>query len=128
MMNEKSNTHFPQPSHFLVKHHIFWYNLGFPKPLKGNQVRHILIITIIILVFLVSYWWIRRTRNITSIGLFYKEVGRLNEMCILFLIHHPLASISFRCSFFSFRFLPSSRKLFVISLNLLPECYFIREK
>ena len=28
----------------LVKHHIFWYNLGFPNPLIGNQVRHILII------------------------------------------------------------------------------------
>ncbi len=55
-MNEESNTHFPQPSHFLVKNHIFWYNLGSPKPLIGNQVRHILIITIIILVFLVSYF------------------------------------------------------------------------
>ena len=45
-----------ETSPILVKQHIFWYNLGFPKPLKGNQVRHILIITIIILVFLVSYF------------------------------------------------------------------------
>jgi len=26
---------------------------------------------------LVPYWWISRTQYITSIGLFYKEVGRL---------------------------------------------------
>ena len=32
----------------------------------------------------------RRTQYITSIGLFYKEVGRLWEMCIRFFIHHPL--------------------------------------
>ena len=31
-------------SPILVKHHIFWYNLGFPQPLIGNQVRHLLII------------------------------------------------------------------------------------
>ena len=33
----------------LVKHHIFWYNLGFPKPLIGNQVKHLLIILSILL-------------------------------------------------------------------------------
>ena len=48
-MNEKSNTHFPQPTHFLVKHHIFWYNLGFPNPLIVNQVKHLLIILSILL-------------------------------------------------------------------------------
>ena len=59
---------------------------------------------------------------------FYKNVVRLNGMHILFLIRHPLATNSFRCSFFSLRFLPSSRNILVISLNLLLECFFIREK
>ena len=48
---------------------------------------------------LVSFRWIRKTQVIPEYGGFYKEVGRLWEMCILFLIHHPLASISFFCSF-----------------------------
>ena len=39
----------PQSSHILVKHHIFWYNLGFPNPFIGNQVRHILIILFFLL-------------------------------------------------------------------------------
>ena len=43
-MNEKSNTHFPQPTHFLVKHPESWYILGSPKPLMGNFVKHILIL------------------------------------------------------------------------------------
>ena len=73
-----------------------------------------------------SFWWFRKTQVIPEFGGGYKEVGRLWEMCILFLIHHPLASISFQCSFFSLRFLPSSRNLSVISLNLLLECFFIR--
>jgi len=36
-------------SPLLVKHHIFWYNLGFPNTPIGNLVRHILIILISIL-------------------------------------------------------------------------------
>jgi len=32
-----------QIPHILEKHHIFWYNLGFPKPLIGNQVKRLLI-------------------------------------------------------------------------------------
>ena len=39
----------PQPTHFLVKHHIFWYNLGSPNPLIGNQVKHLLTLLSIIL-------------------------------------------------------------------------------
>ena len=31
-------------SPLLVKHHIFWYNLGFPNPPIGNQVKHLLLI------------------------------------------------------------------------------------
>ena len=46
MMDEEYNTHFIQSSHLLVKHHIFWYNLGFPNPLIGNQVKHLLLILI----------------------------------------------------------------------------------
>ena len=34
----------PQSSQFLVKQTKFWYILGSPKPIIGNQVRHILII------------------------------------------------------------------------------------
>jgi len=33
-------------------------------------------------------------------GMFYKNVGRLNEMCILFLIHHPLHPFPFVVLFF----------------------------
>jgi len=32
-----------------VKHHIFWYNLGFPKPLIGNQVKPLFIILSLLL-------------------------------------------------------------------------------
>ena len=51
-MEELTPFHYTSPSkipHFLVKHHIFWYNLGSPKPLIGNQVKHILILSILLL-------------------------------------------------------------------------------
>ncbi len=38
---------------FLVKYPKFWYNLGSPKPLIGNQVRHIL--TLLLLLLLSSF-------------------------------------------------------------------------
>ena len=45
MMDEEQNTHFIQSSLFLVKHHIFWYNLGFPNPLIGNyMIRRLLLV------------------------------------------------------------------------------------
>ena len=51
-MEELTPFHFnpPQPTLILVKHHIFWYNSGSPKPLMGNQVRHLLNILISILI------------------------------------------------------------------------------
>ena len=42
----KTNTHqkyHQVKPHFLVKHHIFWYNLGFPNPPIGNQVRQLIL-------------------------------------------------------------------------------------
>ena len=39
----------PLPSHILVKHPKFWYNLGFPNPLMGNQVKHLLILISLLL-------------------------------------------------------------------------------
>jgi uncharacterized delta-60 repeat protein len=43
--------YFRRLPHILVKHHIFWYNLGFPNPLIGNQVKHLLIILSLFLLF-----------------------------------------------------------------------------
>ena len=40
--------------HILVKHHIFWYNLGFPNPFIGNLVRHLLIILSLFLFILTN--------------------------------------------------------------------------
>ena len=104
---------------------------------------------------LVSYWWFRKTQVIPEYVVFYKyQEGCGEGVCVsykylhltglwlgvmdrdnatdrnVYLIPHPssLASISFRCSFFSFRFQPSSRNLLVISKNLLLECFFIRWK
>jgi len=48
-MNEKSNTHFPQPTHLLVKHPESWYKLGSPKTPIGNLVKLLLIIISILL-------------------------------------------------------------------------------
>jgi len=44
-----SQTTLQVKSPILVKHHIFWYNLGFPNPLIGNQVKHLLILLSILL-------------------------------------------------------------------------------
>ena len=41
--------YFRRLPHFLVNQNKFWYNLGFPNPLIGNQVRHLLIILSILL-------------------------------------------------------------------------------
>ena len=47
-------------SPIIVKHHIFWYNLGFPNPPKGNFVRHILIL---LSLFLFSFTYISCSKS-----------------------------------------------------------------
>ena len=46
-LHKSDNT--PLTSHFLVKSSKLWYMYGSPKPLIGNQVRHILILLSILL-------------------------------------------------------------------------------
>jgi len=51
-MEELTPFHFNSPSQntsHIVIHTKFWYNLGFPNPPKGNQVKHLLILLISIL-------------------------------------------------------------------------------
>ena len=49
LTNSSQSDNIQVKSYILVKHHIFWYNLGFPNPPIGKQVKHLLIILLSIL-------------------------------------------------------------------------------